>query len=144
MNQRDRTVLSAAVCSPAGRRRPAAAEVFRALTGRVQPKGKAKAKEVVTDLRAVGRQEGCHPCGKGGAVTVELPVGLSQQRWPAFEEALRKLLSSSRRHLSQAPWCGTTETWEPWFVRLPYPLARLFSPAEGRPWYRTARIRFTC
>ena len=37
---------------------------------------------------------------KGGAVTVELPRGvLSQQRWPAFEEALRKLLSE----LPEAP-----------------------------------------
>jgi ParB family chromosome partitioning protein len=80
--------------------KPAAAEVFRALTERVQPKGKAKAKEVSQTFALSDGKKGVIRAGKGGAVTVELPRGvLSQQRWPAFEEALRKLLSE----LPEAP-----------------------------------------
>ena len=87
-------VLSAARLLAGRSPKPAAAEVFRALTEPVQPKGKAKAKEVSQTFALTDGKKGVIRAGKGGAVTVELPRGvLSQARWPAFEEALRKLLS---------------------------------------------------
>lgn len=88
------SVLSAARLLAGRSPKPAAAEVFCALTEVVQPKGKAKAKEISQTFALTDGKKGVIRAGKGGAVTVELPRGvLSQARWPEFEEALRKLLA---------------------------------------------------
>ena len=74
--------------------RPAAAEVFRALTEAVARKGKAKAKDVSQTFTLADGRKGVIRAGKGGAVTVELPRSvLPQSRWAAFQTAFQKLLS---------------------------------------------------
>jgi ParB family chromosome partitioning protein len=88
-------VLSAARMLAGRSPRPAAAEVFRALTEPVAAKGKTKAREMSSRTFALADgKKGVIRAGKGGAMTVELPRGvLSLARWPAFEAALQKLLS---------------------------------------------------
>ena len=86
-------VLSAARMLAGRSSRPAAAEVFRALTEPVVATGKPKAKEVSHTFALADGKKGVMRAGKGGAVTVELPRGvLSPTRWAAFETALQKLL----------------------------------------------------
>jgi ParB family chromosome partitioning protein len=93
--EQDPDAVLAAARSLAGRSpKPAAAEVFRALTEAVKTKGKTKAKDISRTFALADGKKGVIRAGKGWAVTVELPRGvLSQARWPAFEEALQKLLS---------------------------------------------------
>ena len=93
--EQDPDAVLAAARSLAGRSpKPAAAEVFRSLTEAVKTKGKTKAKDISRTFALADGKKGVIRAGKGGAVTVELPRGvLSQARWPAFEEALQKLLS---------------------------------------------------
>ena len=87
-------VLSAARMLSGRSSRPAAAEVFRALTEPVVAAGKPKAKEVSHTFALADGKKGVMRAGKGGAVTVELPRGvLSPTRWAAFETALQKLLT---------------------------------------------------
>ena len=93
--EQDPDAVLAAARSLAGRSpRPAAAEVFRALTEAVSRKPKAKAKEVTQTFALADGKKGVIRAGKGGAVTVELPRGvLSPARWTAFETALQKVLA---------------------------------------------------
>ena len=93
--EQDPDAVLAAARSLAGRSpRPAAAEVFRALTEAVSRKPKAKAKEVAQTFALADGKKGVIRAGKGGAVTVELPRGvLSPARWAAFEAALQKVLA---------------------------------------------------
>jgi len=93
--EKDPDAVLAAARSLAGRSpRPAAAEVFRALTEAVSSKPKAKAKEVAQTFALADGKKGVIRAGKGGAVTVELPRGvLSPTRWAAFETALQKVLA---------------------------------------------------
>jgi len=94
-HQQDPDAVLTAARMLAGRfPRPAAAEVFRALTEAVEPKGKSKVKEVSQTFAFADGKKGVIRAGKGGTVTVELPRGvLPQARWTAFESALQKLLS---------------------------------------------------
>jgi ParB family chromosome partitioning protein len=78
--------------------RPSAAEVFRALTEAVVPKGKGNAKDSTQTFSLADGKKGVMRAGKGGAVTVELPRGaLSQAHWPAFEAGLQTLLSELQK-----------------------------------------------
>lgn len=93
--EQDPDAVLAAARALAGRTpRPAAAEVFRALTASAAPKSKAAPKEVTQTFVLADGKKGVIKAGKGGAVTVELPRGvLVQSRWPAFEAALQKVLA---------------------------------------------------
>jgi ParB family chromosome partitioning protein len=91
-------VLAAARMLAGRSPRPGAAEVFRALTDAVAPKGKGNPKDAAQTFTLTDGKKGVIRAGKGGAVTVELPRGaLSQAHWSAFEAGLQTLLSELQK-----------------------------------------------
>ena len=87
-------VLSAARKVAGQSPRPAAAEVFRALSAAAGATSEGTADEATRTLALGGSKRGVIRYGKGGAVTVELPRGaLAPGRREAFESGLRTLLS---------------------------------------------------